>query len=342
MGYIKMLARRFGVKSLSLSECKEICLSTLQIERRPLWSTGGTYCRSIDRLIKCFGDVPIASLDKLDIQKFIDYLQGEGLKKSTIQTYYHGARSVFRIVHDLGYIRVNPCRITYTIDNEPKAKRRVSLDQMDDMIQSSLSVRDEAIMRIQKDSAARSNEIRMMKISTTRIRHYYENDKKERVWVHWNDVVPDGKEVRMFGISKITHAKRESGYIKFHHDACVALIRYKNSRKHIKTDWLWLSKRSELLGRTAFYMIFKVAGRRIGLPKCSPHQWRHGVAIHMRREGVDFADIADLLNHKDPALTIREYGQLTEEEKIDRYLDITSKRLSKEDEFPQEFGGWFE
>lgn len=325
---------------MNLSQSRDFVIGTLPLTRRGMWSTGGNYHRAIQRLIDLKGDVPIASIDTNDIDQLVKSLS-EDRKQSTVSAYYSATRAVFRVVHDHGYIQKNPCVINVQNKRTYTAKERVTVEQMQLMIEGTTNVRDEAILRIQKDSAGRANEIREMKKSTTIIRHYYISADDNRVWVHHNDVIPDGAQMRMIGVSEVRHPKGEGGYLKFGHEACAALIRYLNTRKRNDDDYIWLSKQSKLIGRTSFYMLYMAAGKRVGIKSCSPHKWRHGVAVHMRKNNAEFADIADLLRHKNVALTIREYGQLTEAEKVERYLDVTSGMLQQRDNIPDDLSGIF-
>ena len=315
-------------------------ISTLPVERRIKHSTGGNYNRGMQRLTDYLGDVPIATVTTEDLDGLVQSMQ-ETRKQSTVAAYYSAIRSVFRICHEHGHIQKTPAVINVSNQREYTAKARVSMDEMQLMIEGTTSIRDEAILRIQMDSAARANEIREMRKSTTIIRHYYMSADENRVWVHHNDVIPAGAKMKMVGVSEVKHPKGKGGYIKFGHEACVALVRYLNTRKRNNDDYIWLSKQSKLIGLTSFYMLYIAAGKRVGISNCSPHKWRHGVAIHMRKNNAEFADIADLLRHKNVALTIREYGQLTEAEKIERYLDVTSGMLQHRDNIPDDLSGIF-
>lgn len=329
-------------ENMLLSEAVEFAINSLEVERRSMNSTGGNYIRAMRMLVSHVGDIEVGSVTPGDMESLVESMKA-GRKQATIVNYYSNLKAIFRRLQDMGHIKANPCQLKLTDKRVITDKPRVTMGEMQLMIEGTVSIRDEAILRIQKDSAGRADEIRRMRKSTTIIRHFYISDEGNRVWVHHNDTIPNGKKLQMIGVSEVEHPKRQGGYLKFSHDACVALIRYLNTRRFSDLDYIWLSKQSKHIGRTSFYMVYRAAGKRVGIDKhrCSPHKWRHGVAIHMRKNNAEFADIADLLRHKNVALTIREYGQLTESEKVERYLDVTSGLLQNRPNIPDDLSGIF-
>jgi|TARA_Y100000296_G_C5119036_1_gene229364 integrase len=55
------------------------------------------------------------------------------------------------------------------------------------------------------------------------------------------------------------------------------------------------------------YRILKSAGMKAKLPHFHPHMLRHSRAIHLRQQGVDWAEIGYQLGHVNPTITIKYY-----------------------------------
>jgi site-specific recombinase XerD len=68
------------------------------------------------------------------------------------------------------------------------------------------------------------------------------------------------------------------------------------------------------LGRSRFFQLFRVLGKRAGVKPCTPHRFRRTFALEMARAGVNIHMIAKLMGHKD--ITV-----------LKRYLDITQEDL---------------
>lgn len=335
--------KSFRKRDMLLSEGVEYVVNTLKPHRRGPCSTGGNYRRSIKRLIEVIGDMRINDVEVDHIQKMVYELE-ERCSLSTVATYYHACRAVFRILHEYGKVQKNPCQIKYSAPENNGAKPRLTLDEMELVVRSAKSLRDEAMFRMFRDSAGRMNEVRLMTRSLTTIRHFFVADNGDKVFCHRNDKIAKGKTKQMVGTYKLEYgdSKTDPGILKFTHETCAALIRYLSSRGFPENDYIWLTNRGNVMSRAAVGKIFRETGKRAGIKNNSPHKWRHGSAIAMRLQGAEMADIKDHLRHRKVAFTIEQYGQLTESEKLDRYIDVISPMIPAIEDTPDSLGDLFE
>jgi len=251
--------------------------------------------------------VNLLAVDKDVLKSFIEYLRGEGRSRKTIENIFSVLSSFYKYLVFEGSIVANPVlpireRYLKSYKNSGPAHERklISIDDMAGLINSTMDIRDKAIISLLAKTGIRRNELITLDIS---------------------DVDFVEQKIRL----KPT-AKRTNRTVFFDDEVAFILRRWlkiREGRNPKHSPALFLNAEGDRLERRGVYDAVVKAAMRIGLhdpdsermeDHFSPHCCRHWFTTHLRRAGM-------------PREFIQELRGDARKEAIDIYDHIDKKEL---------------
>jgi integrase/recombinase XerD len=247
--------------------------------------------------------------DRDTLRSFINYLRVDrGVSQRTIETYFAAMASFFGYLEYERYIDKNPIYEVrkrylrkYKDNNDGQVRKLISIEEMAKLINSTMDVRDRAIIALLAKTGIRRNELIKL-------------DVDDIDWVN--------QSIRL----KPT-AKRTNRTVFFDDEMAMVLHRWMRSsnetRNKFETKALFVSNQGGRLNRNGVYLAVTRPAEKIGLhdPKSdrmedhfSPHCCRHWFTTHLRRAGM-------------PRELIQELRGDVRKEAIDIYDHIDKKEL---------------
>lgn len=324
-------------KKLLLSESMPFVLKRLPEHRREYHSTGGVYKRQTSRFIRALGDLHVDQYTPEMVQLWYDQeasrekAGGGKLSQSSLNTGYYSLKGYFAHLEEMGHLKSNPFQFKPPkVQKKVEPSKRANPTDISEMIASSDSSRNKAILMIAFDSGSRMNEMRMMKISTTYIDSFYIKEGKPVV-LESGQSPPDGFDRFYAGTSLITFEKQRQGYVKFRHDACLALISWIKARPNPKPeydDFVWISNHRRVMSHSAFYRVYKKAGDRVGAEISYPTGFRNLKAYNLRKSGATVQAAATVMNNS--YLVMHNiYQTFNRQDQLQEYLSLNDDELPK-------------
>jgi integrase/recombinase XerD len=250
----------------------------------------------------------ILDTDRDILRNFLDYLKRiRGVGQKTQGMYFTAIASFFEYLEYEGYTDNNPVNSVrkrylrrYKDNDDAQTRKLISVEEMTKLINSTLDVRDKAIIALLAKTGIRRNELITLDIED----------------IDWVD-----QSVRL----KPT-AKRTNRTVFFDDESAIILHRWVRARetrnaKGLKA--LFLNNQGGRLNRNGVYLAVTHPAVRIGLhdPKSdrmedhfNPHCCRHWFTTHLRRAGM-------------PREFIQELRGDVRREAIDIYDHIDKKEL---------------
>jgi len=269
-----------------ISEFEADCLTrgiTAETTRRYLSSL-----KIFDKYLEDNGS-DILDVERDILRDFINYLRVERkVSQRTIETYFAAMASFFGYLEYERYIDKNPVPEVrkrylrkYKDNNDGQTRRLISIDEMTRLINSTMDVRDRAIITLLAKTGIRRNELIKLDID-------------DIDWVEQN--------IRL----KPT-PKRTNRTVFFDDEAAMILHRWMRSsqeaRNKFKTKALFISNMGGRLNRNGVYLAVTRPAEKIGLHNptsdkmedhFSPHCCRHWFTTHLRRAGMSREFIQEL------------------------------------------------
>lgn len=228
------------------------------------------------------------SVDRNVLRSFLDYLKRvRGVSQKTQEMYFTAISSFFEYLVYENYADnnpVNPVRKRYLSrykDNDDgQARKLISVDEMAKLINSTLDVRDKAIITLLAKTGIRRNELITL-------------DVDDIDWIE--------QSIRL----KPT-AKRTNRTVFFDDEAAIILhrwVRARDSRNANGSKALFINNQGGRLNRNGVYLAVTRPAERIGIhnPKSDrmedhffPHCCRHWFTTHLRRAGMPREFIQEL------------------------------------------------
>ena len=248
------------------------------------------------------GDDP-TKVDKTSLRGFIEYLKRQGKSQKTVENYFSVLSTFYEYMAFEGHIAANPILPVrkrylrrYKDNNDGQSRKLISVEDMARMINSTLDIRDKAVLVLLAKTGIRRNELVSLDVS---------------------DVDLIENKIRL----KPT-AKRTNRTVFFDAETAFILRRWLKIRKSMNkksNPALFLNADGDRLNRSGVYNLVVGAAKRVGLhddnsdrleDHLSPHCMRHWYCTHlfragMRREfikelrGDSRKDAFDLYNHID-------------------------------------------
>lgn len=249
----------------------------------------------------------LLSIDRTVFRRFLDYLRkGRGVSQKTIENYFTAISSFYEFMEYEGYIDNNPVQSVrkryirrYKDNNEGQMRKLISVQEMEMLINSTMDIRDKAVITLLAKTGIRRNELIKLDIDD----------------VDWVE-----QSIRL----KPT-PKRTNRMVFFDDETAFILkrwLRTRDNRKN-KSRALFINNQGNRLNRNGVYMAVTKAAESVGLndpsssrmeDRFSPHCCRHWFTTHLRRAGM-------------PREFIQELRGDVRREAIDIYDHIDKKEL---------------
>jgi integrase/recombinase XerD len=289
-----------------ISKFKEDCLTrgiTIETARRYLSSL-----KIFNKYLEEIGQ-NILDVDRDTLKSFINYLRVDReVSQRTIETYFAAMASFYGFLEYERYIDKNPVLEVrkrylrrYKDNDDGQVRKLISIEDMASLINSTMDVRDRAIISLFAKTGIRRNELIKL-------------DVDDIDWI--------GQSVRL----KPT-AKRTNRTVFIDDETAIILHRWIRSshetRKKFETKALFISNKGGRLNRNGVYLAVTRPAEKIGLHNpnsdrmedhFSPHCCRHWFTTHLRRAGM-------------PREFIQELRGDVRKEAIDIYDHIDKKEL---------------
>ncbi len=238
--------------------------------------------------------------DKETLRGFIAYLKAQEKTTKTIENYFSVISSFYEYLVFEGKTAANPVIAVrkrylrrYKDNDDGQARKLISVEDMSNLINSTLNVRDKAVITLLAKTGIRRNELITLDVSDV-------------------DLIENAIRLK-------PTAKRTNRTVFFDDECAYLLRRWLKVREDSSNPALFLNMEGKRLNRSGVYNLVVEAARRAGLhnPESkrledhfSPHCCRHWLCTHlfragMRREyikelrGDSRKEVFDLYNHID-------------------------------------------
>lgn len=229
----------------------------------------------IKSLVKSLGDIKTQDITIDRIHEWIRYMESIGSTEATI------ASNIARLRVFIDYLNLRRlCKVKKDDIYLPKMPlvlpKYVRKEDVDRIIDFAGSIRDQAILSILFSTGLRNSELRNLLRGQVQ-------DK--------TIIVRQGKGMRDRTVLMDERSKE-------------LLKRYDQSRVD-KSSFLFTTRRGGQIAKSTLRYIVVNASKKCGLQAISPHQFRHGMASHLMKEGMPTKMIQELLGHQTIATTER-------------------------------------
>lgn len=224
-----------------------------------------------------------ADIALIDLQQFVQFINGLGMTSTSQSRIISGIRSFYKYCLTEQITTTDPSMLL----DVPKTKRALpdflSFEEIENIIaQIDLSKpeggRNKAILETMYSCGLRVSELINLKISCL----YLD--------VGFIRVIGKGDKERLVPIGNDA-----SKYIKIYKDE----IRVHVNVKKDKEDILFLNKFGNGLSRVMIFYIIKEMAAKAGITKnISPHTFRHSFATHLVEGGADLRAVQEMLGHE--------------------------------------------
>ena len=260
-------------------------ISYLLFEKKYSENTIKSYKRDLKKFQKYFNNKNIKTINKKDIQNYIEYL-GKELEEKSVSRNISTLKSFYKYQKMNKEIDKNPME---TITN-PKLKKTLpkvlSEEEVNKLLDINLNndfdYRNKAMLELMYSSGLRVSELINLKV---------------------NDIDLSNESVRIFGKGSKERIVPLNEYTV---DALKIYItsHRKELFKHGENDYLFLNNHGLKMTRQGFFKILKkIAKEKIIKTDFSPHTLRHSFATHLLKYGADLRSIQELLGHSDISST---------------------------------------
>jgi len=221
----------------------------------------------------------LSDVDKESLRGFIGYLKAQGKAQKTIENYFSVLSSFYEYLTYEGIVDKNPVLAVrkrylrrYKDNDDGQARKLISVEDMARLINSTMDVRDKAVIILLAKTGIRRHELVELDVS---------------------DVDLVEMKIRL----KPT-AKRTNRTIFFDDEAAFALRRWLKIREGMNkkgSQALFLNMQGERLNRSGIYNLVVEAAERVGLhdpnsekleDHFGPHCCRHWFCTHIFRSGM--------------------------------------------------------
>jgi len=261
------------------------------------------YCRSLQAR-----GLDVSEVDKNALRSFLEYLRKDRqVGQKTISGYFTAISGFYDFLEFEDLVDKNPVSSvrkryirTYKDNDDGQMRKLITVEEMAKLINSTLDVRDKAIITLLAKTGIRRNELISLDVDS----------------IDWIN-----QSLRL----KPT-PKRTNRTVFFDDEAALILHRWVRARESRNPDGskaLFLNNQGDRLNRNGVYLVVAKPAEKIGLhnPKSdrmedhfSPHCCRHWFTTHLRRAGM-------------PREFIQELRGDVRREAIDIYDHIDKKEL---------------
>lgn len=248
------------------------------------------YISSLNILIKYLekNKIDLLSVDRDVLRRFLDYLRNERkISYNTLKNYFSAISSLYEFLEYEGYIDKNPVPpvrgryVRRLKDNfEGQMRKLISVEDMARLINSTLDLRDKAIITLLAKTGIRRNELIKLDVDDV-------------------DLVEQSIRLK-------PSPKRTNRMVFFDDETAIILhrwVRARGTRNEKDSNALFINNLGGRLNRNGVYLAVTRPAERIGLHNpdsdrmedhFSPHCCRHWFTTHLRRAGMSREFIQEL------------------------------------------------
>ena len=260
-------------------------ISYLLFEKKYSENTIKSYERDLKKFQKYFDNKNIKTINKKDIQNYIEHLSKELEEKSvsrnisTLKSFYKYQKITKEIDKNPMETIINP-KLKKTL---PKVLSEEEINKLLDInLNNDFDYRNKAMLELMYSSGLRVSELINLKV---------------------NDIDLNNEVVRIFGKGSKERIVPLNEYTV---DAIKTYItnHRKELFKHGENDYLFLNNHGLKMTRQGFFKILKKIAKEKNIKtEFSPHTLRHSFATHLLKYGADLRSIQELLGHSDISST---------------------------------------
>ena len=233
-------------------------------------------------------NLDLLNVDRNILRNFLEYLRKDrNVSLKTVENYFTSIAGLYEFLEYEGYVDKNPVPSVrkryirrYKDNDDGQMRKLISVEEMAKLINSTLDVRDKAIITLLAKTGIRRNELIKLDVDD----------------IDWVD-----QSIRL----KPT-PKRTNRTIFFDDEAALILHRWtraRDTRNEKNSKALFINNLGGRLNRNGVYLAVTKPAERLGLhnPKSermedhfSPHCCRHWFTTHLRRAGMSREFIQEL------------------------------------------------
>lgn len=257
----------------------------LEAERNASTHTIKNYKIDLRDFFSFIQDKPIASIDYLEIRRFLGILKEKHYQKSTISRKLACLRSFFKFLARENLLKVNPASGIQSPKREKRLPECLELKEVENLLEapngnSWEEKRDKAILETLYSSGIRVGELMGL------------NDDDLDLLSGQVKIRGKGKKERIVPIGSVA-IKAVQNYLEL------------RPKREAKTRGaLFISRMGTRLTDRSVRRVINKYVRRIALGKeISPHTLRHSFATHLLDRGADLRSVQELLGHENLSTT---------------------------------------
>jgi integrase/recombinase XerD len=217
--------------------------------------------------------------DRTVFRSFLDYLRKvRGVSHKTVENYFTAISGLYEFLEYEGYVEKNPVQSVrkryirrYKDNNDGQMRKLISVEEMEQLINSTIDIRDKALITLLAKTGIRRNELISL-------------DLDDIDWVE--------QSIRLKPTSK-----RTNRIVFFDDETSFLLKRWLRTRESRKnnSESLFINNQGDRLNRNGIYLAVTKAAEKVGLHDSdsermedhfSLHCCRHWFTTHMRRAGM--------------------------------------------------------
>ena len=265
-------------------------LTHLRVERRLADHTLESYGRDLQRLGEFAAalEKPLHSMDRRDLERFVDGLMNEGLSPRSVARTVAAVRGFYRFAVLAQHLDTNPADDLQAPRAWQALPKLLGIEEVERLIAqpdvtTPRGLRDRALIEVLYATGLRVSALVHLRAGDLNLEAGYLSTtgkgSKQRI-------VPMGE-------------KASEWLTKYIREGRPALMGKRTS------PWLFVNaKKGGSLSRVGFWKILKGYGRTAGLSRTvSPHVLRHSFATHLLEHGADLRSIQMMLGHADLSTT---------------------------------------
>lgn len=253
----------------------------------------GSDLRQLEEYFHRAEEPRVEAMDSLAIREWLGHLYHLRLSAVTLRRKIACVRSLFRFLHGLGLVKLNPAKLIRT----PKAPKTLPKAPPEDQTNGLIDA-------VAKDTLERPHVRR--DVALFELMYGCGIRVSELVGLDLTDIDFTDRWLRVQGKG------RKERQVPFGAKAAEALDRYLPERTPVPdVAALFLNSHGKRLGDRAVRHIVKLyAVALAGDVSLHPHSFRHAFATHLLRDGADLRAIQELLGHAQLSTT-QKYTQLS-------------------------------
>lgn len=270
----------------------ELFLSHLRVDTGASENTVQSYSRDLQQLSKSHGD--LKSLNKEDLESFVQKLSQQGMSSSTINRKLSAIRQFYKFLVLEGDLENNPAVRLESPGLEkrlPKLLSHESIEKLIDAAREGLPYTDHP-----KRSALTHRDLTMIVL-------LYATGMRVSELVGLTTPQFDEDLCAI----KVTGKGSKTRWIPMAPQAGELLKTHLENHRPMLTpqdDSLFVNDRGSRITRQGFWEILKKLGTLSGIPEnLSPHVLRHSFATHLLQSGMNLRSLQQLLGHSDLSTT---------------------------------------